>query len=112
MARSRLSDGILVMLSLLLGVFACLGVQAACLGIVTESDGRPEPNTPRAAFCAPVDHWYRWLVIPLGAVLIGLAFSRLLGRLRHARAWSAAAVALLAVAAVVVSSQLRPINPI
>jgi hypothetical protein len=98
LARSRSSDALLAALAALVGLIACWGVQGDCFAIPTEYRGRPQPGTPRAGYCAPIDHWYRWVLFPLAGALIALLLSRLLRALSHARLWSLIAVALLAVA--------------
>ncbi len=96
MTGSRGSDAALAVLAVLIGLFACLLVQGECFEIETELRGRPVVGTARAAYCGPIDHWYRWLLFPVVALILAGAISRLLRSTRHARA--IAAVVLVAVA--------------
>jgi hypothetical protein len=85
---------------------ACVSIQSACFGLQTESRGRPETGTPRAAYCGPIDHSYRWLLFPVVAVLITVALSRLLARVPRGRSLAVSAVCLLAIANYLVVASL------
>lgn len=64
------------------GALAAAALQGGCFSLVTEYRRRPDVGTPRAAFCAPFDHWWRWLLCAgVGAALsaLGARFGSWLG---------------------------------
>lgn len=106
MRQRRSSDVLLVAIAAYVGILSSLAVQDGCFNIGITYDGRPKPGTPRAAYCAPIDGWYRWVLFPAGSMLLAFVLSRLLQRYRHARKWSLAIVLVVALANVVLSHAL------
>jgi hypothetical protein len=90
----------------IIGLLACTTVQGLCFDIPTEANGRPQPGTPRAAYCGPIDHWYRWLMFPAAAAVMAVVTSLVLARISHRRAISLGVLVVLAVANLVVVNGL------
>jgi len=89
-----------------------MGIQNACFGLPAMDRGRPDPGTPRADFCAPVDHRWRWIVLPLVAIVLSYGLSRLMRRVRYRRLIALALVVVVAVAYVVVAHNLVYYYPV
>lgn len=107
MRRDRESDLALAAVAAVLGLIGCLLIQGSCFGIPTEQRGRPYPDTPRGAYCGPLDHWYRWILFPIGAIVAAGIVSRLLSRSKHARVWALLAVAVIVGVNTVIVSGLQ-----
>lgn len=94
------------MVAIAVGLAACGSVQESCFELTTESFGRPETGTSRAAYCGSIDHWYRWLLFPVVSVVVALGLSRLIRRLPYSRVLSLAVLVALAVANYLVVNSL------
>jgi hypothetical protein len=69
--------------------------------------GRPEPGTPRAAYCDATDRGQPWITIGLAAAIAGPAL--LVARRSHI-AWSAAIALLLCAAFLIVALVAQSLN--
>jgi hypothetical protein len=88
----------LVMGAVAVGLAACGSIQESCFDVMTEPFGRPESGTPRAGYCGPIDHWFRWVLFPVASVVVALAFFRLFRRFRYSRVLALVMLCALAVA--------------
>jgi hypothetical protein len=111
-ANSRLDDVLLVAGGAFIGLLTCISIQSDCFGLPDMSDGRAELGTARAQICAPVDHWFRWILLPLIAMALAYGMSRLLRGITYSRWLSAAFVVLVGVGYVLAAHRLSYFTPI
>lgn len=105
-AARGVDDVLLIAGGAFVGLATCMIVSDACFGLPAMDRGRADPGTPRAGFCAPVDHWWRWIVLPLVAIVLSYGLSRLMRRVPYRRLIALALVVVVAVAYVVVAHNL------
>jgi hypothetical protein len=96
----------LVTAAVAVGVAACGSIQESCFDLMTEPFARPESGAPRAGYCGPIDHWYRWVLFPVASVFVALAFFRLFRRLRYSRVLALVTLCALAIANYLVVNSL------
>jgi hypothetical protein len=89
-------------IAITIGAASCAVVTGVCLHLPDKAGGRPQPGTPAASYCDPLDHWYRWLFFPIGAMLLALLTTRVAQRSRHAPRWALFLVFVVAVVNTVV----------
>jgi hypothetical protein len=112
MRRARQDDLWLMGVAAFIGLLTCMAVQGGCFDLATEADGRPQSGAPRAGYCGPIDHTYRWLLFPVVGAVVAVGLARLLTGVRHARGLALAIVIVLAIANVVVANTLRAVTPV